>query len=218
MLTLYGVPLSPFVRKVRLLLEEKGIQYHLEPVGPRSAPPEFRQISPLGKVPALRDGDITLADSSVICAYIESKYPAKTLLPQNSYDYARVLWFEEYADSALASSAVFKVFFEVLVKPRFLKQTTDMNLVSQAVNAELPIYFDYFEQELKDGKVFLVANSYTLADISVAAIMANFYYAGYEVDAKKWPYFNSYLSHQFDLPILNRFMMEERAILAKYST
>jgi len=65
--TLYGVPLSPFVRKVRLCLQEKGLDYQLETVMPFTPPDWYYAINPLGRIPALKDGDCTLADSSVIC-------------------------------------------------------------------------------------------------------------------------------------------------------
>ncbi|WBH40933.1 Stringent starvation protein A-like protein [Pseudomonas aeruginosa] len=74
-LTLYGAPLSPFVRKVRLLLAEKGLDYQLEAIAPFGQPAWYREISPLGRIPALRDGDLALADSSVICQYLEERYP-----------------------------------------------------------------------------------------------------------------------------------------------
>ena len=58
--TVYGANASPFVRKVRVVLSEKNIPYELEPVFPGPmAPPEFRTLSPLNKIPAFRDGDKT---------------------------------------------------------------------------------------------------------------------------------------------------------------
>ena len=65
--TLYGVGLSPFVRKVRVVLAEKSVPYDHDPVVPGNPDPEDRKMSPLGKIPALRDGDRAFSDSSVIC-------------------------------------------------------------------------------------------------------------------------------------------------------
>ena len=70
--TLFGAPVSPFVRKVMVALAEKGIGYEHDPVVPAVAPAEFKRVSkdvsPLGRIPAYRDGDFALADSSVIRA------------------------------------------------------------------------------------------------------------------------------------------------------
>src|SRR2546422_5505554 len=101
--TVYGIPLSPFVRKVRVAMAEKGLKYDLDPVIPVNVSPEYRKISPLGKVPAFRDGDRTLADSSVICSYLERTHPNPPLYPTDPYDYARALWFEEYADGGMVT-------------------------------------------------------------------------------------------------------------------
>ena len=52
--TLYGVNVSPFVRKVRVALAEKNIAHEHESVNPMSPPENYREISPLGKIPAWR--------------------------------------------------------------------------------------------------------------------------------------------------------------------
>jgi hypothetical protein len=55
--------------------QSKGIDYELDPVNPFSPPEGFKELSPLGKISAFRDGDRILADSSIICAYLERKHP-----------------------------------------------------------------------------------------------------------------------------------------------
>src|SRR5262245_55656969 len=95
----YGVPLSPFVRKVLLLLEFKGIAYENELVMPFSRDPNFLSKSPLAKIPAYEDEYVTLCDSTVICQYLDDKYPQSPLYPRNRVEKARALWFEEYSDS-----------------------------------------------------------------------------------------------------------------------
>ena len=72
-----GANVSPFVRKVRIFMAEKGLEYDLEQVSPFSPPAGWREISPLGKIPALLDGDRIVNDSSCICQYIERKTPLR---------------------------------------------------------------------------------------------------------------------------------------------
>jgi glutathione S-transferase len=100
--TLYATLGSPFVRKVVVALGEKGIAFDHDPVLPFGPNPEYRKISPLGKIPAFRDGDRTLADSSVIIAYLERTHPEPALYPSDPYQFARVPWFEEYGDGGLS--------------------------------------------------------------------------------------------------------------------
>ena len=70
-LTLYGAILSPFVRKVRILLAEHQIPYEHSFIPPRGQPDWYYDISPLGRIPAIVDGDVKLADSAVIAQYLQ---------------------------------------------------------------------------------------------------------------------------------------------------
>ena len=69
--TLYGVSLSPFVRKVRAVLAIKSIDYELVNVMPGAMDSEFLAKSPLSKIPVWEEDGWTLPDSSAICAYLE---------------------------------------------------------------------------------------------------------------------------------------------------
>ena len=68
---LHGVNASPFVRKARIALAEKGVDYELVPVMPMGQTQEYMKMSPLGKIPCYQEGDFTLPDSSCIIAYLE---------------------------------------------------------------------------------------------------------------------------------------------------
>jgi glutathione S-transferase len=78
---LYATPRSPFARKIRILLHEKGLPYELVPVDLASRSAEFVALSPLGKVPLLVDEDgTTVFDSTVIAEYLEDRYPTPSVL------------------------------------------------------------------------------------------------------------------------------------------
>jgi len=208
--TLYGALGSPFVRKVIVALTEKGIAYDHDPVVPFGPNPEYRKISPLGKIPAFRDGDRTLADSSVINAYLERTHPEPPLYPSDAYDYARALWFEEYGDGGLAPVLGGKIFFARVIGPRFMNQPTDEVAVQKALNEEVPPLFDYLEKEL-EGKDYLVANRFTIADIGVATIFVNFQFAGCSVDEKRWPKLAAYVQRIHNRPSFKAVIEKEKA-------
>ncbi len=64
---LYGAPASVFVRKPRILLQEKGISFNAHPVNPMlDVTDEFKRMSPLNKIPVFKEGDYVIADSSAI--------------------------------------------------------------------------------------------------------------------------------------------------------
>src|SRR5262245_9129477 len=96
---LYGALLSPFVRKVKIMLEEKGIAHECENLIPLPKTPELLAMNPVGKIPILVDGELTIPDSSVICAYLEKTHPAPAVYPSDPAEYARALFLEEYADT-----------------------------------------------------------------------------------------------------------------------
>jgi len=187
-LVLHGASASPFVRKVRVALIEKGIPYELVPVvpfPPANATPEFRRMSPLGKIPALSDGDFGISDSSVICAYLERIHPAPPLYPSDPKDYARALWFEEFADSRLVE-AIAPAFFQRVVRKLIFKQEPDEELVRKALDESLPPALDYLERQL-DGVEWLAGGRFSIADIAVASMLQQLRHAGAPVDAARWP-------------------------------
>src|SRR6185312_6044135 len=76
-----GFPQSTYVRVVRMACEEKGIPYDLIPVRPHA--PEVEAIHPLGKVPAMRHGDLTLCESKAIVSYLDRVFDGPKLIPED---------------------------------------------------------------------------------------------------------------------------------------
>lgn len=206
---LIGAPLSPFVRKVRVYLEERGLAFDSQPMLPGSDDPDFRKISPLGKIPAYVDGDFAISDSSVILAYLESKHGAG-LVPQESTALARAIWFEEYGDTLEAEILVFGIFFPLVVAPRLHGNQPDMAAVQACVN-RLPEVFDYLETQV-DGE-FLVGDELTIADIGVVSPFVNLQYAGYQPDPAKWPKLVNYVAGILKRPSFRAAMTDEAAMM-----
>ncbi len=160
---LYGALLSPFVRKVALVVAEKGIACTLE--SNARANPDFAEASPFGKIPAIRDGTFTLADSSAIAHYLEAKCPTPALIPAEAEARARTIWFDEYANTLLAGSGL-KVLFNRFVGPKILGIPGDEAEALKGI-AELPRFYDYLEAAAA-GPAWLAGEAFTLADIAVA--------------------------------------------------
>jgi glutathione S-transferase len=76
---IFGVPQSSFTRAVRIVLDEKGVDYDLHPVQPQSA--EVLAIHPLGKIPALRHGEVALGESRAIVLYLDRLFPDTPMAP-----------------------------------------------------------------------------------------------------------------------------------------
>jgi glutathione S-transferase len=192
----YGSSLSPFVRKVLVVLAEKGLTADHKPAFPQDKSPEFRATSPLGKIPGFTDGDFHLSDSSAICHYLERKHPTPALLPAAAEQYGRAIWFDEFADTSLVAS-VGKVFWNLVVKKLMNLGEPDMALVETALKDELPPLFTYLESQIHGP--YLVGDSLTLADIAIASPFVNLKIAGHPLDAARWPKLAAWLE-----PILAR--------------
>lgn len=205
----WGVKESPYVRKVIVLLEEKKVAYQLNQVLPVSLltalekpiPEGFSKASPLGKIPALQDGAIAIADSAVIAAYLEKKYPEVNLYPKALDAYAKALWFEKYADTVMSEVIHTKIFIEKVIKPLLLQMATDEVKVQQAIDTELPSILDYLEQTFaKEGSSMLVGEALTIADIAVANHFVSLKMAGIAIDEKQWPLLSQYVGRVLALP------------------
>ena len=96
---------SAFCEKVHLLLAAKGLSYSVKDVTPGVGQIELFQLTGQRQVPVLRDGEQLIADSSAIAMHLESKHPDPALLPSDAAERAHVLLLEDWADTALASSA-----------------------------------------------------------------------------------------------------------------
>ncbi len=192
-ITIYGASLSPFVRKVRLALAIKQIEYELVPVIPMSPdqPAEFVANSPLRKIPLAHIDGNWIPDSSVILGYLERTRPTPALLPQDPALAARAEWFEEYADSKMVLAIGAHMFFEIVLAPNLLGRETDQTIVETAKTKELPEIFDYLESQL-DGD-FLVGDSMGHADICVCSHFINMRYCGVDCDAARWPKTAAYI-------------------------
>lgn len=212
---LYGSSLSPFVRKVLAFAGEKGIQLDLRRTGdaPGQPGPDFLAASPLRKMPALVDGDFSLADSSAIVQYLEALRPAPNLIPTEPRARGRTIWFEEYGDTILMACGG-KLFFNRVVAPRFLGRPGDSSVADAAEREELPPILEYLESVAPDNG-FLVEDRITLADIAIASPMANLPYMGITIDEQRYPKLSRYVASILSRPSFAQWIERETELLAK---
>jgi glutathione S-transferase len=217
-LVVLGGNVSPFVRKVRVVLAEKGLDYELEQINPFTPPAGWREISPLGKVPAFKDGDKIVNDSSVICAYLERRFPQPSLYPADAYEYARALWFEEFSDGGLVAIAGGKVFLPLVLKPLFAGKTeadpADEVAAEKCLREEVAPLFDYLEREVGERE-FLVGGKLSIADVAIASPFVNLRHAGVAPERKRWPRLRAYLDRAHARPAFAKLIAEESPVFGK---
>jgi len=207
---LYGASMSPFVRKVLVFADEKGIALELTMAHARSTDPGFLEASPFRKIPALRDDDFVLADSSAIVAYLDALHPEPNLIPTEPRARAKTVWFEEFADSILTGTGV-KIVFNRLVAP-MLGMTGDAAAADRAEAEELPPILDYLEGVIPESG-FLVEDRFTLADIAVASPLASLPLADWRGDAARHPKLTAWTEAIHARPAFARWMAQDRVFL-----
>jgi glutathione S-transferase len=180
-----GSFVSPYVRKVLACMNLKGAFYEVDPITPFYGNEEFERLSPLRRIPVLLEGDFSISDSSVICAYLDDVFPGHALFPSDPRDRARARWLEEYADTRLGDLLIWSLFYQKIVHPLVWGEPGDQARIDKAVGEEIPAALDFLEPQLPvDGFLF---GDIGVADISIATFFRNGAYVGFEIDAGRWP-------------------------------
>jgi glutathione S-transferase len=211
---LYGSSLSPYVRKVLAYADEKGIELELRATGFPNPSSEFTEASPLRKMPAFRDGDFTLPDSSAIIHYLEARFPDPELIPSDPKIKGKTIWFEEFADTVLVSCGA-KIFFNLIVAPRFMGRPGDVQAAKAAELNDLPPILDYLEGVVPSGEGYLVGDLLTLADLAVAGPFANFRHTETKIDAERYPRTVAYVDRILARPSFAKWIRHETELLSR---
>ncbi len=180
-----GTYLSPYVRKVLIFLEQKGIPYEIDPIVPFFGDDRFSKLSPLRRIPVFIDDEVTLCDSSVICQYLEEKYPEPALYPKSIVERAQARWLEEFADTRMGEVFIWQLFNQVAIGPNVWGEKINQERLEKTLNQEMPSVLDYLESQLPaDGFLF---GALSIADISIAAFFRNAAFARFKPDPARWP-------------------------------
>lgn len=205
---IYGSSLSPFVRKTMVFAAEKGIDFDLKP----TQDPEFKSVSPFGKMPGFKDGDFAISDSTAIITYLDAIKPEPNLIPTEPKARARTIWYEEYGDTIVAACGG-KIFFNRVVMPKFFGKPGDLAAADEAQKTEFPKLMDYLESVVP-ASGYLVEDRFTLADIAVASPLATLAHGACQMDAKAHPKAHAYVSKIWERPAFAKLIAQEKAALA----
>jgi glutathione S-transferase len=184
-LKIIGNYISPYVRKVLVCLELKGIDYEIDPIAPFVGDDQFSRLSPLRRIPVLVDDGFVLNDSSIICQYLEDRYPSPALYPADIADRAQARWLEEYADTRLADALIWRLFYQLAIRRHIFAEDADQTIVQHARDVDIPAVLNYLESQLPDdGFAF---GTLSIADISIACFFRTASFVRYTIDAARWP-------------------------------
>ncbi len=175
-LKLFEHPLSPYARKVKIVLYEKGVPFErlfLEPLTVQSSDPayaEFASANPRLEVPCLVDGDFRCCDSTIIVDYLDERFPDPPMLPKAPRERASARMVEEAADTVL--DAILWGMMEIRVFRRV--QGPGAVQMTERAAAQLAIVWDHMERELGDrpwmsGERFGRADATLVVHVAAAA-------------------------------------------------
>jgi len=185
-LKIIGNHISPFVRKVLAVCEIKDLPYELDSIVPFFGNERFGELSPLRRIPVLVDDAIVINDSSVICEYLEEKWPDAPVLPEEPASRAEARFLDEYADTRLADVVLWKVFGRAVVAPGVFGAERDTAAIDRTMAEDLPGVMDLLERWAPMSG-FKFGDKPGVADFSVASHFANLQWARRKLDASRWP-------------------------------
>ena len=164
---LFHVPLSPFCRKVRLVMGEKRLEVELVEERYWEQDPDFLRRNPAAKVPVLKMDGKMMADSNAICEYLEEKYPEPALMPRDPdgrYEVRRlVAWFDDKFHNEVTS----KLLYERVNRKLMGTGYPDSKNVKAGAKT-IKYHLDYMHW-LLDHRRWLAGDVMTMADFTAAA-------------------------------------------------
>jgi glutathione S-transferase len=173
-LELYDFPTSGNARKVRLLLAELGIEFEHVPV-PRARPrPDwYLELNPFGGVPAIRDGELVLAESQAILRYLAAREGRDDLYPSDPQARARVDWALD-AWTTTAFPRIFPLYRAVVAETRdengvARPERADPDKVEQTLAAARE-GFELFERFVADAGT-VTGDGFTIADCACGPVL-----------------------------------------------
>lgn len=209
--TIIGSYLSPYVRKALVCLELKGVSYEIDPIVPFYGNDEFSQLSPLRRVPVLINDDVTLSDSTVICEYLDERYPSPSLLPSSPALRARSRWYEEFADTRMGEVFIWHLYNQVVIRRFVWGEAPDDAVLNKALQEEIPGILDYLERQVPAAGFLF--ESLSIADIAMASFFRNALFSKYRIDSRRWPGTAAYVNRVLALPAFQKLMPFEELCL-----
>ena len=177
MRTLLHLVLSPYCRKVRIALKEKGLEFELTAEKVWERRPEFLAMNPAGTVPVLVDEDgSVIVESSVICEYLDEVYGDTTMFGQTPQERAEVRRLVAWFDQKFAREVTDNLYKEKMMK-RFLGLGEPNSSAIRAGYANIRYHLDYIGW-LTERRRFLAGEHFSLADVAAAAHLSSLDYIG----------------------------------------
>ncbi|MGE0225867.1 MAG: glutathione S-transferase family protein [Acetobacteraceae bacterium] len=190
MRVLHHLPLSPYSRKVRLVLAEKRLPFELRLEKPWERRPEYLELNPAGMVPTLiEDNGLVIPDSTVICEYLDEAYPDSGLMGRTLAERVEVRRLAAWFDGKFAQEVTQNLFGQKFMR-RLAGRGNPEPAAIRTGYVALRYHLDYIGW-LAETRKWLAGSTLSLADFAAAAHLSSLDFIG-DVDwslsapAKDW--------------------------------
>jgi len=190
MRALYHLPLSPYARKVRLVLAEKRLPFELRLEKAWERRPEYLELNPAGTVPTMvEDNGLVIPDSNVICEYLDEAYPDSSLMGRTLGERIEVRRLAAWFDGKFAQEVTANLYGEKYLRRLTKRGNPDPAAIRTGFTA-LRYHLDYIGW-LAETRKWLAGASLSMADFAAAAPLSTLDFLG-EIDwavspqAKEW--------------------------------
>ncbi len=187
---LYHLPLSPYSRKVRLVLAEKRLPFELRVEKVWQRRPEYLELNPAATVPTMvEDNGLVIPDSGVICEYLDEAYPDTNLLGRTIGERVEVRRLVSWFDSKFAAEVLRNLLWEKTMKQMQGLGAPEAGAL-RAGYANIKHHLTYIGW-LAEHRKWLAGANLSLADFTAAAFLSSLDFIG-DVDwaaapsAKDW--------------------------------
>lgn len=154
---IFGSPLSPFVARLILACDHKGIKYTCEMPEGGLRTPEYLKLNPFGKIPTIKDGATVLFESGVILPYLDDKFPKKKIIPASAAAAGKARLIASVTDQYVQEPAL-ALFRQIVGRAPKDKAAADKALADMEAGLEIVNGF------MKPGGPCATGNSFTIAD------------------------------------------------------
>ena len=164
-------------------VRDEGCALWLDPIVPFFGDDAFGELSPLRRVPVFIDDKVSLCDSTVICEYLEDRFPSPRAARRPARR-AQARWLEEFSDTRMGDVFIWRIFYEAVVLPFIFQKPRDKEKIAAIVAEQVPDVMAYQERwpapTASCGDV-------SMADLAVAIPFGNLRWARVEPDRNRWP-------------------------------
>ncbi|HET6607370.1 MAG TPA: glutathione S-transferase family protein [Rhodopila sp.] len=177
MRVLHHMPLSPYARKVRLVLAEKRLPYELRVEKTWERRTEYLEMNPAGTVPTLvEDNGLIIPDSAVICEYLDEAYPDSSLMGRTLAERIEVRRLVAWFDGKFAAEVTNNLYGEKYLRRLTGRGNPDPSAIRTGYTA-LRYHLDYLGW-LAETRKWLAGHALSVADFAAAAHLSTLDFIG----------------------------------------